>query len=125
MESVQFKKRKYFSKAQKLKILSELDSGFINCSELARKYDIHPVTIYSWKRGLRDMTKDKKSIDVEELLAENQRLKQQVDALKSTVSDLAVDKRILEISKEILLKEKRKKKFPIPEKLSNKRRKKK
>lgn len=115
----------YYSKAQKLKILSELDSGYINCSELARKHGIHPVTIYSWKRGLREMTKDKKTIDIEELLTENEKLKQKVKALETTVSDLAVDKRILEISKEILLKDKRKKKFITPSKSSSKRRKKK
>ncbi len=125
MESNQIQRRRYFSKALKQKILSELDSGFINCSELARKHGIDPVTIYSWKRGLKDMRKDKKVVDIEEILAENEKLKKEVAALKNTVSDLAVDKRILEISKEILLKEKRKKKFTTPNKSSNKRKKKK
>ena len=115
MENQQIRRRRTFSQVQKLKILSELDSGYINCSELGRKHDIHPVTIYSWKRSFTKMDeKSKKELpDIAELIAENEELKLKIKALKDTVSDLAVDKRILEMSKELLLKEERKKKLSM------------
>lgn len=81
----------------------------MSLSDLARKHDIHPVTIYSWKRSLRETMKKPVEADIAEILKENERLKLEVSALKETVSDLAVGKRILECSNDILMRDKLKK----------------
>ena len=47
-------RRKYFTKAQKISILNELNISGVSLSELARKYQINSVVLYRWKRsGLR------------------------------------------------------------------------
>lgn len=118
METAYLNKRKHFSKSQKVKILSELESGLITNSALARKHGIQPVTIYNWKRSMRDDMKKPDSIDVEELMAENKRLKSEVTALKDTVSDLAVSKKILQTANDILQEAKLKKKLSLQRKQS-------
>lgn len=109
-------RRKYFSRARKMEILRELEGSELSLSALARKHDIHPVTVYSWKRTLRENMKKPEEVDITELLKENERLKLEVSALKETVSDLAVGKRILECSNEILKRDQLKKKLLMQKK---------
>jgi transposase-like protein len=111
-------KRKYFNKSRKLEILRELQESEITLSDLARKHDIHPVTIYSWKRTLRETMKKPEEIDVAELLKEVDRLKEENLALKETVSDLAVRKRILEVSNDVYKRDQLKKKLAMQKKSS-------
>ena len=112
------KRRKYFNKARKMEILRELEGSGLSLSDLARKHDIHPVTVHSWKRTLRENMKKPEEIDIAELLKENDRLKLEVSALKETVSDLAVGKRILECSNELLKRDQLKKKLLMQKKSS-------
>ena len=50
METTQIIKRKYYTKQHKIKILEELDSHDMTISDLARRHDIHPMTVYKWRR---------------------------------------------------------------------------
>lgn len=118
MENTPKQTRKTFSKAQKMEILREISSGTMSLSDLARKHDIHPVTIYSWKRTLRETMKKPEEVDFAEILKENERLKLENLALKETVSDLAVGKRILECSNDILRRDQFKKKLSMQMKSS-------
>ena len=62
--------------------------------------------------------KKPEEIDIAELLKENERLKLENSALKETVSDLAVGKRILECSNELLKRDHLKKKLLMQKKSS-------
>jgi transposase-like protein len=126
VENTRKHRRKTFSKATKMEILREISSGAVSLSDLARKHDIHPVTIYSWKRSLRETMKKPEDVaDLAEILKENERLKLEVSALKETVSDLAVGKRILECSLDIYKRDQLKKKLLTPTKSSKSLKKKK
>lgn len=114
MEIAPNRRRRSFTKAKKMEILREISSGSIMLSDLARKHDIHPVTIYSWKRTLRENMKKPEEINIDEILKENERLKLENLALKETVSDLAVRKRILECSNDIYRRDQLKKKLRTP-----------
>ena len=116
MENTQKRRRRTFSKGQKMEILREISSGSMSLSDLARKHDIHPVTIYSWKRTLRETMKKPEETDIAEILKENERLKLENSVLKETVSDLAVRKRIVECANDILKKAQLKKKLSLQKK---------
>ena len=108
MQHPETTKRKYFTKAKKLKILSELASGDMTHSELARKHGIHPITIHAWKRIMRD-EKPKQVPDYQEILDENSELKTQIENLKKALGEVAVDKQILQTANDILKKSVRQK----------------
>jgi transposase-like protein len=85
--------RRQFTVWQKRLILREhLEQG-VSISLLARKYQVHPVTIYQWKRMV-DLAGDPKDphASIDELLAEMDRLKKENHRLKLTVGDLSVEK---------------------------------
>ena len=113
METTPKRRRRSFTQAKKMEILREISSGSCSLSDLARKYDIHPVTIYSWKRNLRELMKKPEEPNIAEILTENEKLKLEVAALKETVSDLAVRKRILECSNDIYKRDALKKKLSM------------
>jgi transposase len=45
-------KRREFTKEFKLKVLAEVDAG-IGLAQVARKYQVHPNTIRTWRRQAR------------------------------------------------------------------------
>jgi transposase len=45
-------KRREFTKEFKLKVLAEVDAG-IGLAQVARKYQVHPNTISTWRRQAR------------------------------------------------------------------------
>jgi transposase-like protein len=86
-----------------MRILQEHREQGIPISQLARKNDIHAVTIYQWKRT---MTQDDDSITPEKirgLISEISKLKLENEHLKFKVADLSVTNDIMteaiEISK--------------------------
>lgn len=85
---------------KKNRILNELSSGGMNLSDLARKHKIHPVTLHKWKR---EMGKDKpeNQADYQELIDENESLKSQIESLKKTLGEVAVEKQILQTTNDI------------------------
>jgi transposase-like protein len=114
VEEAPKRRRRSFTKAKKMEILREISSGSSTLSDLARIHDIHPVTIYSWKRNLREqIMKKPEEPDIAAILKENEKLKLKVSALEETVSDLAVRKRILECSNDIYKRDALKKKLSM------------
>jgi transposase len=119
METIKNTKRKYFTKEKKLMILEELKSHGMSISNLARKHDIHPITVHKWKREMAN-TNNSNEVDVAELLAELERTKKENDHLKKAVGELAIDKQILQAANEVLKKAQRKAKLKSPKKSSKK-----
>ncbi|MCH2534137.1 MAG: transposase [Bdellovibrionales bacterium] len=113
-------KRKYYTRERKIKILRELETGGMTHTELARKYGIHPITLYSWKRLMGQENNSKPDSDYEEVLNENSQLKKEVENLKKALGELAVDKQILQTANDILKKSQRKTKLKSQKKSSKK-----
>ena len=105
MSSSQKPKRIYTLNQKKQILREHLEHG-LSISAISRKHQVNAVTLYAWKKML--MGSDKKISSPEEKL-EIERLKQENEALKKVVADLAVDNSILKQANEIL-----KKKQPIP-----------
>ena len=90
---------------EKRAILEEHFNLGLSLSVLSRKHQIHPVTLYSWKRSLSRTDKPINSKDnIEEILAEMDRLKKENKYLSKAVSTLTIDKAILTDAIEILKK---------------------
>jgi transposase-like protein len=119
MQVTNITKRKYFTKSKKLAILNELQSGAITHSDLARKHQVHPVTLYQWRRQMGS-DKPEEQADYQELLEENDDLKKQIELLKKAVGELAIDKQILQTANDILKKAQRRKKLGSPKRSSKK-----
>lgn len=85
--------RRQFTVWQKRLILREHVEQGVSITYLARKYQVHPVTIYQWKRvvDLCGKMKDPHG-DMDELLEELDRLRKENHRLKLAVSELVVEK---------------------------------
>lgn len=111
---------KRLTKEQRFNILSEhIDDG-ISISELSRKYQINPVTIYSWKNKMAK--EDKQALDPKELLDEIERLKAENNKLKTAVADQALDIQTLKQFHEFLKKKSRRTELSKSKSSSKKRR---
>ena len=78
-------------KKQRFLILSEhFDSG-LSISELSRKYQITPTTIYRWREKMKQETSKKGHLDPKDLVEEIESLKQENSRLKHTVAEQALD----------------------------------
>ena len=64
---------KRFTKEEKIRILSESSEGGLTLSELARKYQISPHTLYNWRNTMKRQTED--PLNPAELLYEIRSLK--------------------------------------------------
>ena len=85
-------KRRVFTQAKKELIVKEQVSSGIPVTVLARKYGIHAITLYGWKRQM-NQKKDQSEIDPEfirKLIEENDRLKHENKNLMSKVGDLSI-----------------------------------
>src|SRR5262249_37178086 len=67
----------------------------VSITYLSRKYQVHPVTIYSWKRMV-DLIAEMKDphASIDELLKELDQLRRDNDRLRIVVSDLVVEKAV-------------------------------
>lgn len=117
MQTIENSKRNYFTKEAKLKILQDLSTNDMTISTLARKHGIHPMTIYKWKRQM-GTKKESSSPDIQELLAEIDRIKEENENLKKALADVAVEKQIFKVANDILKKNQRSEKFNSPKKSS-------
>ena len=100
------RKRKYFTREKRQLIVQEHFSSGLLIAVLARKYGIHAITLYAWKRQM-NQKKEISEIDPEfirKLIDENDRLKNEVHALKAKVGDLAVRNDILQDGIDIIQK---------------------
>ena len=112
-------KRRYYTKSKKIQILNELESGGMTHTELARRHKIHPVTLYQWKR---QMVQDKpeNQPDYQELLDENDDLKNEIANLKKALGEVAVNNQILQTANDIYKKKQRQQELMLQKKSSKK-----
>jgi transposase-like protein len=97
--------RAFFSKDERSQILKEHRDQGVPISVLARKYGMHPITLYQWKRKEVAMEDDELTPEqMRELLLENRKLKRELKTLKAKVGDLVVTNEILETAVDILKK---------------------
>jgi transposase-like protein len=100
--------KKRFGYHEKREILEEHFNSGLSLSALSRKHQIHPVTLYSWKRSLCMSNKDENQstspINIEEILAENENLKKRNKHLEKAVSNLTIDNSILTDAIDIMKK---------------------
>lgn len=98
-----FNSRKHFTEEKKELIIKEHYSERISIPVLARKYAVHAITLYNWKRQMNHR-KDQSPINVEfvqKLFEENDTLKGEVESLKAKVGDLTIKNDILKDGLEI------------------------
>lgn len=87
--------RRRFNRAQKEQILREHTEQGIPISQLARKNGIHAVTIYQWKRLMKQDDDSVTPDNIRKLLLEIKSLKSENNQLKIKVADLSVSNDIL------------------------------
>ena len=107
-------KRRRWTKAQKEVILREYKRGGVSLAVLSRRFQVHPVTLYKWRR---QMTQQKASGDVSlscgELLKALEQTQRENERLKKAVGELVVEKQILRAANEILKKRQRQALLPL------------
>lgn len=99
-------RRKVFTQKKKQLIIKEHYSQGISIQVLARKYGVHAITLYSWKRQMNHK-KDESPINAEyiqKLIEENDKLKVENQNLKAKVGELAIKNDILKDGLEIVQK---------------------
>ncbi len=99
-------RRKVFTQEKKQLIIKEHYSQGISIPVLARKYGVHAITLYSWKRQMNHK-KDESPVNAEyiqKLIEENDKLKAENQNLKAKVGELAIKNDILKDGLEIVQK---------------------
>ncbi len=98
--------RKHFTQQKKEMIVQEHYSTGVPVTVLARRYGIHAITLYGWKRQMNHK-KNQSDIDpafIQKLVEENDRLKSQNKILLSKIGDLSIRVDILRDAVEIAKK---------------------
>lgn len=111
-------RRKHFTQDKRLLIIKEHYSEGIPITVLARKYGIHAITLYNWKRQMKHKN-DESPINPElirKLIAENDKLKSENKDLKAKVGDLSIKNDILKDGLEIAQKKAILKALQLPKK---------
>ena len=83
--------RRRFTHNEKIELISRHLNEGISISELARLNDIHPVTLYYWKRSMNGKNKKSDDINIKELLNEVNKLKNENKRLKKVVGEQVLD----------------------------------
>lgn len=99
-------RRRHFTQEKKQLMVKEHYSQGISIPVLPRKYGVHAITLYSWKRQM-NQKKDESPINVEyiqKLIEENDKLKAENQNLKAKVGELAIKNDILKDGLEIVQK---------------------
>ena len=105
-------KRRYWTKAQKEEILRAYDRGSCSLADFSRKHQIHPVTLYKWRRQMIQQKTPITDPSPHEILIELEQTKKENEHLKKAVGELAVDKQILQTANEILKKRRNQALYP-------------
>jgi len=111
-------RRKHFTLEKKQLVLKEHYSLGIPITVLARKYGVHAITLYNWKRQMKHKRDDSiiDPIFIQKLIEENDRLKSEVHDLKAKVGDLSIKNDILKDGLEIVQKKAILKALQLPKK---------
>ena len=99
-------RRKHFTQQKKELIVQEHYSTGLSVAVLARKYGIHAITLYGWKRQMNHKKKQTE-VDpefIQKLVEENDRLRDENKNLLSKVGDLSIRVDILKDAVEIAQK---------------------
>lgn len=97
--------RRRFTFSEKERILNEHLQRGLSISVVARKHQISPVTLHTWKRKFMSEKMTKSSPEIpRELLEKLEALEKENSRLKKTVADLAIDKSILKEALDIQFK---------------------
>lgn len=99
-------RRKHFTQQKKEMIVQEHYSTGLSVAVLARKYGIHAITLYGWKRQMNHK-KEQTEVDpefIQKLVEENDRLRDENKNLLSKVGDLSIRVDILKDAVEIAQK---------------------
>ena len=96
--------KKRFGYHEKRAILEEHFNSGLSLSALSRKHQIHPVTLYSWKRSLCMSDKDENQSTSPTNIEEIERLKKRNKHLEKAVSNLTIDNSILTDAIDIMKK---------------------
>lgn len=111
MEKEVKRRRRYFSKVQKMEILKAFDRG-VTCTSLAERHRISPVLIYRWRKS---MAKQEGALnhskDSKEILSELEEAKKKNECLQRALSDSVIENQILKKALEVLKKSIRLKRF--------------
>ncbi|MFP5519240.1 MAG: transposase [Bdellovibrionia bacterium] len=99
-------KRKFFTQEKKQQIVNEHYSQGISIPVLARKYGVHAITLYSWKRQMNSKKTDTEINPefIQKLIEENDRLKNENKDLMAKVGKLTIKNDILKDGLEIAQK---------------------
>ena len=99
-------RRKHFTQEKKQTIINEHKTSGIPLTVLARKYGVHVITLHNWKRQM-NTKKDQSPIDIEyiqKLISEVEELRAENEKLKAKVGDLSIKNDILKDGLEIVQK---------------------
>jgi transposase-like protein len=99
-------RRKVFTQEKKQLIIREHYSQGISIPVLARKYGVHAITLYSWKRQMNHKKKESPISPeyIKKIIEENDKLKAENQTLKAKVGDLTIKNDILKDGLEIVQK---------------------
>lgn len=99
-------RRKHFTQQKKELIVQEHYSTGLSVAVLARKYGIHAITLYGWKRQMNHKKKQTEIAPefIQKLVEENDRLRGENKNLLSKVGDLSIRVDILKDAVEIAQK---------------------
>lgn len=99
-------RRKVFTQEKKHLIIKEHYSQGISIPVLARKYGVHAITLYSWKRQMNHKKNDSPITPeyIQKLIEENDKLRAENQNLKAKVGDLTIKNDILKDGLEIVQK---------------------
>lgn len=102
--------RRVFSLNKKKQIIEEHCINGLSISALSRKYGIHSVTLYSWKRSIMNDKNTKSELTSEELADAFKKIDEQekkIKYLEKIVADKAIENAILQESVDTALKKNR------------------
>ena len=105
MQTIEIKRRQRFTKQERVNILDELSMSNLSITRFAQLKGLHPVTIHQWKRAMVSTRNQSQSNeDHNEILAENESLKSELDNLKKALADMAVENQIQKAYNQVLKK---------------------
>jgi transposase-like protein len=111
--------RKHFTQEKKNSIVAEHLSSGIPVSVLARKYGIHAITLYGWKRNMNRAKNSDEKIDSEfirNLIEENDKLRSENKNLLAKVGEFSIRNDILKDAVSIAQKKVILNALPLPKK---------
>ncbi len=77
--------KKLYTPAERIRICNEVAQGF-SMKEVLRRYDLHCITLYNWKRNYREQVDPLVFMKLHEARGEAYRLRQENEKLKAMLT---------------------------------------